>query len=420
MFRKAICTVAVLAAFTPWLPACNGGEGRYEQASVETVGHIKILRLIGTAEQMGRQYGELMANELAEGVDWLSGDPTFSMLVPVAKSMGFVEEAMEQSYPEILDECRGMVEAAEEQGVSEWDMDLCIGLAWGEVIVEHVSNGGPGCTQAAAAGPATPDGELVHGRNMDWSELAFLLEHPTIIVRQPEGKIPFAVVGFPGSVAPYSGMNAAGLSIASDEIDARSDIDRTGRSHQQMMYKILEECSSLQEAEEFLRSQDHMTAEAFLVSDGNTGEAAVFEMTANHLAVRRLGEEGVLGLTNHFVHPDMAALCKSEQESPGSDSWTRWERLQQLIGPGGPDSLYGSLDVEGMKSLLADNYNPRTGEHCPPDTFDGCATIGNSATIYSMVFVPGRGELYMADGGGLPVPRQPFLRFTMDELLRAP
>jgi hypothetical protein len=392
---------------------------QYQQASFERVGHLEILRLVGTPYEMGLQYGDLMADELEEGVEWLNNDPTFSLLVPLARSMGFLDEAMAQSFPEVLDECRGMVEAAAQAGVEEWTMDLCMGLAWGEVIIEHLAHGSGGaCTQALASGPAGPDGELVHGRNMDWSELSFLLDHPTIIIRRPQGKIPFMVVGFPGSVVPYSGMNAAGLAIASDEIDARDDIDRQGRSHQQMMFRMLQECSTLDQAEAFLRGQDHMTAEAITISDGNSGRAAVFEMTANHLGVRYLDQNGVVGLTNHFVSPEMVDLCLSEEESSGSDSWARYERLEQLIEPGAGDSLYGKLDVGGMISVLSDNYNPRSQETCPPDQFDGCGTIGNSATVYSMVFLPGRGEFYLADGGGLPVPRQPFIHFSLAELLR--
>jgi hypothetical protein len=389
----------------------------YDSPSREEVGSIHLLRLVGTPYDMGKQYGRMMADELAEGVAWLQEDPTFSMFLPLAESLGFIEEAKAQSFPDVYDECDGMAKGASLSGAGEWEFDICIGLAWGEVLIENAMKElGGGCTQAVAAGLATPEGTLVHARNMDWSDLSFLLDHPTIIVRRPEGKIPFLVVGFPGSVAPYSGMNLAGLAIASDEMDAVDDIDRVGSSHQQMIYRMLGECSSLAEAEAFLKAQDHTTAEAILISDGNTGEAAVFEMTANHMGIRRLDDDGVLGLTNHFVHEDMVDLHLAEADYESTDSWMRYERLQQLLEPGHPDSLHGQMDVPAAISLLRDNFNPRTQQFCPADQFDGCGTIGNTATIHSMVFLPAERVLYLAEGG-LPVPQQHFLGFSLEELL---
>jgi acyl-CoA:6-aminopenicillanic acid acyl transferase len=412
-----IC-LALLAAWL--LPGCaspdNNSNDYYIESSREEVGDIHLIRLIGTPYEMGKQYGRLVADELVEGVEFLNTDPFFSLFLPLARSQGFIEEAEANSYPEIIEECRGMVKAASLAGVPEWEFDICIGLAYGEVIIEHLAKElGGGCTQLVASGPATKDSGLVHARNMDWGDLSYLLNHPTIIVRQPEGKIPFMVVGFPASVAPYSGMNLAGLAVASNEIDALDDIDRSGSGHQQMMYRMLGECSSLAEAEAFLQAQDHMTAESILISDGNSGEAAVFEMTANHMGISRLSQDGVVYISNHFAHPEMVDL--DIPESPDSNSWTRFERLEQLLEPGGPDSLHGQLDVAGAISVLRDNYNPRTQETCPADHFDDCGTIGNSATIYSMIFLPKQRIIYMAEGG-LPVPQQHFIGFSLEELLK--
>ena len=114
------------------------------------------------------------------------------------------------------------------------------------------------CTQFVAAGDATLDGELLHGRNLDWSDwdaIDFLLGNPTIIVRHPEGRIPTASIGFPGNVTPYTAISAAALSMASNHADAlQAAIDQTGRTHLQTVRTAHDTATSLNHAVAFLPS----------------------------------------------------------------------------------------------------------------------------------------------------------------------
>ncbi len=387
----------------------TGWQSNFEPGLEERDG-IRILRLKGTPYEMGRQHAELMREEMLVGVELLENSE-LGLLAILAEGMGFLAEAKEQSYEAILEECRGMAEVLGDDG---WTFDRCLSLAYGEVVLEFLGSGSFGCSQFAVAGDATLDGELIHGRNLDWDEIDFLLSYPTIIVRHPEGRIPFAVVGFPGCIAPYTGMNAAGISVASNEANSDTDIEREGRSHIQMQYEILASATSFAEAREFLETEEHMTAESIMLVDGDRREAAAFEMTANHMGIRDLGEDGVTLLTNHYVAENMIEHHVVLPDDASSK--TRYLRLEQLVLPGGDDSLYGSFDIEAAIRVLRDSYNPLTDEEVPFDTFDGAGTIANNGCIHSVVFVPGERKFYVA-AGAPHVPSRKFVGFSMAELL---
>jgi hypothetical protein len=391
----------------------------YTEASREERGGVHVLKLVGTPFEMGLQHGELMAPELAEGVAFVESDPTFSLFLPLARSQGLIEDALAQSYPDVLDECDGMAEAARRAGVPGWTLETCIALAYGDVILAFLEDiVSPGCTQFMAAGPATADGRMLHGRNMDWDRLSYLIDHPTVIVRQPTGKIPFLTVGFPGCVSPYNGLNAAGIAIASNDnsADPTQDPNQRGRrGYTQMINQALSSCDSLESVEAYLRGEPHSRAIILGVSDGAQRTAAVFEMTASHTAVRRMDADGLVYATNHFLDPVMDPL-DTNPESLTASTACRHQRLQELLPPDGRESLYGQLAPARATEVLGDRYSPCSGETAPEDAFDTNSSIGTNGAIWSMVFLPEEHSVYFA-GGEPPVPLRPYVGFDLDDLL---
>jgi hypothetical protein len=412
-----------LALFIALVLCGCGDEGPryYTEASVEIVQGIKVLRLVGTPFEMGLQHGELMADVLAEGVEFIETDPLFSMFLPLARSLDLTTEAAERSYPDIYDECKGMTEAARRAGTDGWTMEICISLAYGDVVIAFIEEMiGPGCTQFAAAGDATQDGRLVHGRTMDWDDLSYLLNHPTVIVRRPVGRIPNATIGFPGCVAPYNAMNAEGLTLASNDASADPNLDpnvRGRRSHTQMCHQILNTCDTLDKAEEFIKGEEHSRATIFQISDAKNRTSAVFEMTASHMGIRRMNADGLVYVTNHFTHPDMEGRHRPVE--PEGSSKSRLKRLDELLPPDGRESLYGLVDAAAGITVLRDRYNPFTGETQEPQVFDNNASIATNGAIWSIVFLPEDRIFYMA-AGQIPVPSNAYIGFDLDELLKGP
>ena len=410
-FRSPLLQLPLLALLTPLIALPAGcEEEKAPKGKVEMRGHIRVVWLRGTPYEMGLQHAELLQEELTQGRQYVESDALFSIMLDYARTVGLDQTAAEHSYESTYEECRGMAEGS--GGV--WTLAECLILNYGDVVVDVLKMDGLGCSQFVASGPATSDGELIHGRNLDWWEVEIIERYPVIFVREPVGGIPWVAVGFPANMSPYTGMNLAGIAVASNEVSSplEGELARQGRSHVQMVREILSTASTLEEAEAFLRAQVHASAETLVVSDGPGKRAAAFEMTAHNFRARYLGEAGVVYATNHFIHPDMEAV--QEPEEPGTSSWNRYERLRQLLEPEEAESLYGTLDPAAGVEILRDRYNPTTGLTEDATELDG-ATLATNGTMQSVVFIPSRGLMWVAIGE-FPSTLLPFEGFSVPEL----
>ncbi len=183
-----------------------------------------VVWLQGTPYEMGYQHGTLLHDEIQWGMESSTYINQIQAIVPIAATLGISDVAYAHSYPSIIEECQGMVDAAGDVG---WTMDMCLLVNFGDVVVEYLGDylpvkGGaatalaPGCSQLMARGAATADGRIYHGRILDWGDIDFLVKYPVIFVREPDAGNPHVTIGFPGNLSPYSGMNWHGLTIASN------------------------------------------------------------------------------------------------------------------------------------------------------------------------------------------------------------
>ena len=385
---------------------CTG----YDEPSVEMVGGITILRMKGTPYEMGIQQGTLLKEKILEGVDFINKSPLKAAVI-IAQTNDLVKEAMEFSYPDVIDECQGMVDAVG----GELTMDMCIVLAYGDVIIEWIESGGFGCSQFIATGEATKDGGMIHLRILDWDDLSFIVDNPTLMVRHPVGKIPYVTLGFPFNIVPYQGWNMAGIAMASNEADTPDDHALGGYGHTQMQHEILKNCDSIEEATAFLKGQKHSSAENLIISHGPSNTAAVFEMTANHMGIRSLSDD-VLFATNHFEHPDMQAHDIPWEETVSTK--LRYKRLTQLLLPDGADTLHGIIDLQTTLDKVArDLTNPFNGEQSKPEDFDNDSSLATNGAIQSWIFDHSTRTIYVASGS-VPLVFNAYTGFTLDWLFK--
>ena len=395
---------------------------------VEQRGAYTIVWLAGSPYEMGRQHGELLHDVIAEAMDFVRNDAVMSLLPAIARGMGILDVAEASSYPDLLEECEGLIDATADTGFT---MDYCLTLNFGDVMLEFVEQGGvpaaaggPGCSGVIATGAATPDGELRHTRNLDWGsmDISIIHQHPVLFVRQPTGAIPHVFVGFPMNLSPYTGMNLAGISIGSHEAEPASSAEQspTGRSHVQMVGQLLKTARSLDDVRGFLAGEQHMSVEMLVVADGDGGTGAVFEMTAAAMGVREMSADGIVYATNHFVLPEMLA----HHAPPFWGSTSRFQRFQQLVEPAGAESLWGRLDEAGLATVMRDTVDPVTGlaptlEELEAADWDSDGTIGANGPMHLVVFAPVR-RLFWVAAGQPPIHRQPYTCFSLEELLELP
>ena len=391
---------------------------------VEKRGDYTVVWLAGTSYEMGYQHGELLHDIIKEAVEFVMADIVLSSLPLIAKDMGILDIAQDVSYPDILDECQGLVDATQDVGFT---MDLCLTLNFGDVMLEFVSYGipgnngaGPGCSSVIATGEATPDGRLRHSRNLDWGSMNIEIIHhnPVIFVRQPTDGLSHVYVGFPLNISPYTGMNEAGISMGSHEADPAGEAQQstTGRSHVQMLGQLLKNANSLEDATEFLLGEQHMSTEMVGIADGFAGVGAIFEMTGNGVGVRGL-ENDVVYATNHFVHPDMVA----KHATPATGSLLRLLRFDQLVHADGAESSWGELDEQHLALIMKDMVNPETGQPTPLEEleamgWDDNASLGGNGPMHFVIFDPER-QLFWVTAGKPPVHARPYSCFSLDELL---
>ncbi len=387
----------------------------------ETRGAYTVVWLHGTPYQMGFQHGTLLHEELQEATVMLQTDPVFKIMRDAAAKAGLEQIARDNSYPDMIEECQGMVDAVANP---DFRMFECLLVNFGDVAVDFLMNGvptiqdiKPACSQMVVSGPATADGRLYHGRILDWSKVDFVIQHPVIFVRSPDGGIPHVFIGFPGNLSSYQGINDAGISIASNQVSPRDNTvhDLTGRSAVQMLVQVLTKAHTLEEARTIMQTTNQMTLDTLVAADGNEGKGEVFELAPAHVGIRDQAA-GVVYATNHFLAPETDPL---DQDPAGASSLLRYERLTQLLTAGGADSKYGTLNPSQLVSVLRDHHDPDTGTDSPPGTFDDGHSLATNGALYAVVFDPQARQFWVA-AGTLPVPEQTFTAFSLDELLGKP
>lgn len=404
-------TATTRAEYLPpnWQPVESHREDR---------GIIKVVWLTGTPYEMGYQHGTLLHNEIAT-----LGERTIRAATFAGKGLAFGRLASKRTYPNVIEECRGLVDATQDLGIT---MDACLVMAYADVFQEILGYTLPqelfwdGCNQFVATGNATIDGRLYHGSSVDNNKkpVPYVVNNPVVFVRQPNEGLPHVFVTYPGVVWPNSGMNVAGISLGLDTAHPNSpkELSIQGRSNVQIMAQILRNATSFEEARQIMETQPRVRANLIMIADGKSKQAGVFEFTGKSLAVRTLEDSGVLYVTNHFVLEEMY----DKQPLPVSpSSATRFKRFQQLMEPDQSTSYYGSIDAPVMAKILRDRVNPYTLEPSPLTVFDDDASPGGNGSLRQAIYEPERLLLWVA-AGPPPVPENPFVCFSVGELLGFP
>jgi isopenicillin-N N-acyltransferase-like protein len=158
-----------------------------------------------------------------------------------------------------------------------------------------------GCSALLVEKEHSATGAPLFGRNFDFITLGELDQYSLLMVVRPEGRHAFATITFPGAVGVFSAMNDSGLAVATldvyDSADGSPMFNAAGIPLTLAFRRIVEECTTVAEAEALLRSIRPTTWMNLAVCDRDG--AAVFEITPKTIG-RREPESGVLACTNHF------------------------------------------------------------------------------------------------------------------------
>jgi len=385
-------------------------------AHKEKRGNINVVWLQGTPYEMGYQHGELLRDEIAS-----LGDTTLGILRFAGRGLALANVSKGRSFPYAAEECRGMADAIGDIGMT---YEACMVLAYGDVYQDAFGYTLPqvllweGCSQFVATNEASRDGYLYHGSTVDsGTPIDYIMNNPVVFVRQPNDGLPHTFVTYPGVVWPNSGLNVAGITLGLDTALAVStdELSFSGASNVQLMAQVLQGATTFDEVVDYFSSQPRVRPNIIMTTDGKSKQAGVMEFTGQNFGMRPLQENGVLYATNHFALPEMY----DKQAPPNASSLLRWQRYEQLLEPDGLATLYGEVDPEAMMRILRDRTNPETLTPSPLTVFDDDASPGGNGAHRQATFDPARLHLWVA-AGPPPVPENPFVCFSLEELLDFP
>jgi len=349
---------------------------RHKAGELRYVEGVPVLTLRGKPAEMGEQFG-ILAIRNAPDLTGLhqqflkdSGQELlYPYIVKLAKELrgGFPKNHLEEM------EAAAMAADRDENRLyfANTIADLSSGLGCSTVVVQK--------ERSKTSSP-------LFGRNFDWLPSKGITEHTLIVVYQGEGKHAFAAITVTPIEGVVSGMNDAGLSLTINEISLKKSKDKApfnwkGTPLLLAFRRILEECTTVAEAEKLLRGMERTTSSCLTICDKDGG--AVFEITPKNLEVRP-PENGVCCCTNHF---------RTDKLMIENKCW-RFDKLAPLCKDGG-----GKLGVTDVFARLDDVHQGK-------------------ATLQSMVFEPKERVLHLAYGEG-PATRKDPHRIDLGKLFDA-
>lgn len=273
-------------------------EGRSGGGELKYINDLPVLIVAGTPEEIGRQKAALTAEVVKKLADYprqLLGRSNRADRLPKYLEL---TKALAQNIP--ADHRQELQAFAKLSGI-----DRDVGIL-GNTLVD-VYRGSVACSSLIVAADSSKTGGPLFGRNLDFYTLGVLDKYGLVTVHRPTGKHAFASVGFPGLFGCLSGINDAGLSLAVHEVflsrDGAPMFNPDGMPYMFCFRKILEECTTVAEAEKLLRATARTTILSLAVCDRKGG--AVLEMTPQSVVARH-GSDGICACTNHFRSEELA------------------------------------------------------------------------------------------------------------------
>ena len=319
-------------------------------------GSIPVAVLTGSPSELGRQQAALVADvsgPIMAFAKKFAAEFHIEFLWPVVRQAGkLLMHNAPQAYQDELAELAeaGRLDAAD--------------LAVFNTLLELRRMG---CSAIVVDGEHATTGAPLFGRNFDFPTLGVLHKYSLLLIVRPTGKHAFASIAFPGAVGVVSGMNDAGLSVGTLDVyetgDGSSMFDPTGAPLAMTFRRILEECTTVEQAVELLKSVKRTTCMNLMVCDVHGG--AVLEITPKQVARRDAeSSEHVVACTNHFRLKGLAV---------DTECWRYPLLMEAAQGP--------KLDVAAVQRRLD-------------------AANQGADTLQTMVFEPRELRLHVAFGAG--------------------
>ena len=349
------------------------------------------VRVAGTAEQRGRQYGEQAAARVRRSVS--AYREVFAQVAgwdwaTVRAEAARFEAPIAAFGPRYLAEMRGLAAGA---GLDFLDV-LAINVRTEVMFAAKArqaasSTARPGECSAFAVAPAPGRGRAtLIGQNWDW------LPHvaDTVVVleaRQDEG--PDFVTVVEAGLLAKTGMNSSGLGLVTNALVTADDAGEPGLPYHVLLRAILD-AENVSDALITLQAGFRSSSANYLIAhrDGVVLDVEGSPGDFSRLYVVFPDADGIALHTNHFLSERFARRDVSVWAMP--DSPVRLQRLRAGVAAAPDHSL------AAFRALLSDHANYPSGICCHPDPRMAPADQGLTATSVLMDLAAGR--MWLTDG----------------------
>lgn len=282
--RRGLTSVAAMLALTVAATAVQAQTiARCGAGWLEKVDGYHVLHLKGTPYEMGFQHGTLLKDHVQQNLK--------TLLVDKASEATLVDAGPIKLTPRAAIE---MIVAIQEPHIAPRYVEEIKGLSDGagiSVADARAANFIPElfhCSGFSLAKSATKNGNLLHGRVLDYATDWGLQDHAVVVVYEPEGRLPWVNIGYAGFLGSVTGMNAEHVSIG--EMGGGGLGHWNGRPMTLIVREALETAKSLDEAITVFRDGPRTCEYYFVVADGETNEAVGMEASWNVFTVVPPGE----------------------------------------------------------------------------------------------------------------------------------
>ena len=243
-----------------------------------------------------------------------------------------------------------------------------------------------GCTSAIVNGP---DGVL-HGRNFDYFGINYWDTSTTVAFHHPDDGMSYVGVGAAGILAGgITGMNSAGLTLTVhqhfvDEFDL--DGIPVGYAGDQVMRRA----HTIEEAVSILRSHPPVAGWTYVMTEGDTGRSAVYEVAPGRENLHTFGRKESTGYANVYWGGELEDAEVDYYPEYRRSNHARQERVTRCVTDQRGKSDTRPLDIA---RILSDFTDPDTGRK----RLFG-RSIASAHTVASVVFEPKARRLWVAAG----------------------
>jgi len=391
------------------------GHKVFGRAHVEKRGGLYLLFLEGSPYEMGYQHGVLLREEIHKGVLPLHANPTENQ-APFSRMPAWKRKILSRYFdwayfrPMLAHAPHGFLE--ELKGLSDGCGVPFAEVFRGNMLSEFNMNTVPlvrrnlirqiegGCTSFAAFGSMTVNGNMVVGRNTDYSGGGLWDRYQVVFFYQPQEGYRFVNVGSAGLLKCNSCMNERGLVLGAHFMYS-DDVSPKGVGFTAFEFEIMKKAATVEEVFDIVCRNPRNGAFGYLVASGENGDAGVIEGSAGYAGLRR-PEKDAIWETNFMTTPETRPVDLLIRYKMYKNPLSRVERMRMML-----ETHAGSIDPHMAAGFMGDQWN--MGAMCDRPVGHVIGTLSN---LTSVVFTPANFDFWVADGP-MPVCNNPFTGFNM-------